>query len=172
MSVLEKQRFFREIYVRGRGGRKAFRAGRCGFCMEQSTEYLRQLLQEYKKQALPFLRYLPYFEKNAGQAGGTMYQGDASGGNVMRFPVYDGTLMEFVREASRSPLMDRNYSYVYTRNRIRTHEDERRIIQAADLKDCVIAAGRYTSAATSRGFLPSFFNFTASLAADVVFPDP
>ena len=66
MSVLEKQRFFREIYVRGRGGRKAFRAGRCGFCMEQSTEYLRQLLQEYKKQALPFLRYLPYFEKNAG----------------------------------------------------------------------------------------------------------
>ncbi len=124
--------------------------------MEQSTEYLRQLLQEYKKQALPFLRYLPYFEKNAGQAGGTMYQGDASGGNVMRFPVYDGTLMEFVREASRSPLMDRNYSYVYTRNRIRTHEDERRIIQAADLKDWDMLRGilsKYVMGGMTKGAL-------------------
>ena len=124
--------------------------------MEQSTEYLRRQLQEYKKQALPFLRYLPYFEKNAGQAGGTMYQGDASGGNVMRFPVYDGTLMEFVREASRSPLMDRNYSYVYTRNRIRTHEDERRIIQAADLKDWDMLRGilsKYVMGGMTKGAL-------------------
>ena len=109
--------------------------------MEQSTEYRQQLMQEYKQAAMPLLRYLPWFEKNAGQPGSTLYQNSEAGENAMRFPVYDATILNFVKEASKSPFMDRNYSYVYTRNGIRTHEDERRMITSAELKDWDILKG-------------------------------
>lgn len=109
--------------------------------MEQSAEYRQQLLEEYKESALPLLRYLPWFEKNAGQSGSTIYRGEGDNERAMHFPVYDSTLMSFVKEASKSPLMYRNYSYVYTRNRIRTHEDERRLIAAADWKDWDVLRG-------------------------------
>ena len=59
----------------------------------------------------------------------------------MSIPVYDSTLMSFVREAEGSALMDRNYSYVYTRNHIQNHEDERKIIAAAEMRDWGILRG-------------------------------
>ena len=109
--------------------------------MEQGTEYRQQQIEEYKRAVVPLLRYLPWLEQNAGQAGGGFYQNPEATENSMSIPVYDSTLMNFVREAQRSSLMDRNYPYVYTRNRIRTHEDERRVIAAAELKDWGILQG-------------------------------
>ena len=109
--------------------------------MEQSTEYRQQMLEEYKQVAMPLLRYLPWLEKNMGQTASTLYQGEEANEGALHFPVYDSTLMSFVREASKSSLMDRNYRYVYTRNRIRTHEDERKLITTAELKDWDILRG-------------------------------
>ena len=40
-----------------------------------------------------------------------------------------------------SPLMNRNYVYVYTRNRIRSHADEKRLIDGAELKDWELLGG-------------------------------
>ena len=109
--------------------------------MDQNSEYRQQLMSEYKQAVVPFLRYLPWFEKNAGQTGSTFYEGSDSTAGTMHFPVYDSTLMSFVKEISKSPLMDRNYSYIYTRNRIKTHEDERRFITSAELNDWGILRG-------------------------------
>ncbi len=103
--------------------------------MEQDLEYRQQLLQEYKQTVMPLLRYLPWLEMNKGQTGSTYYQGADSTEHSLAFPVYDSTLLQFVNEAAKSKLMERNYRYTYTRNHIRTHEDERRIIAAAELKD-------------------------------------
>ena len=109
--------------------------------MEKDTEYRQQLLQEYKQTAMPLLRYIPWFEKNAGQNPGGFYQDPEFTEHSMSIPVYDSTLMSFVREAEGSALMDRNYSYVYTRNHIQNHEDERKIIAAAELRDWGILRG-------------------------------
>lgn len=109
--------------------------------MEQGTEYRQQQIEGYKRAVVPLLRYLPWLEQNAGQAGGGFYQNPEATENSMSIPVYDATLMNFVREAQRSVLMDRNYPYIYTRNRIRTHEDERKVIAAAELKDWGILQG-------------------------------
>lgn len=109
--------------------------------MEQDFEYREQLLREYKQTVMPLLRYLPWFEKNKGQMGSTLYQGADFTEHSLAFPVYDATLLNFVREASKSKLMDRNYRYVYTRNRLNTHDDERRMIAAAELKDWDILRG-------------------------------
>lgn len=103
--------------------------------MGQDMEYRQQIIQEYRRQLEPLLRYLPWLESNSGKTVSRNYQGQGLSTHSMSFPVYDATLMQFVREAAGSELMDRNYCYVYTRNRIRTHEDERRVIAAAELKD-------------------------------------
>lgn len=109
--------------------------------MDKDTEYRQQLLGEYKEAVVPLLRYIPWFENNSGQPGSTLYQGPEATEHSMGIPVYDATLLNFVREAARSPLMDRNYLYTYSRGRIRTHEDEKRAIAAAELKDWNVLRG-------------------------------
>lgn len=124
--------------------------------MEQETEYRRQQLQEYKKTLMPLLRYLPWLEKSAGSSVSKTYNGAEMGGQVMGFPVYDSTLLGFVREAGRTTFMDRNYRYIYTRNHIRDHEDERRLIQNAEWKDWGILCGilsKYVLGGQTKGTL-------------------
>ena len=109
--------------------------------MEKKTEDRQQMVREYRNILEPLLRYLPWMEGNAGKAASRSYQGQGISRSSMSFPVYDATLLNFIREASNSALMDRNYSYVYTRNRIRSHDDERKVIAAAELKDWDILRG-------------------------------
>ena len=100
-----------------------------------------QIVQEYRQMLEPLLKYLPWMERNAGKAASRNYRGQGIDRNSITFPVYDATLLEFVKEASDSALMDRNYDYVYSRNRIKTHEDERRVIASAQLKEWDILRG-------------------------------
>ena len=103
--------------------------------MEQSSEYREQLLESYKQAVRPLLPYLPWLEQSAGKKASSLYSGQDIGVHSVSFPVYDGTLLNFVREAGKSPLMDRNYAYIYTRHRICTHQDERNMIQKAGWKE-------------------------------------
>ena len=124
--------------------------------MDQDWEYRQQLVEELKQETASFWRYLPWLEKNAGQTGSTYYQDPESTEHSLKFPVYDSTLMGVVKEMSRSSLMDKNYRYVYTRNRIKTHEEERRIIQNADLKDWDMLRGilsKYVLGGRTKGYL-------------------
>lgn len=109
--------------------------------MEQDVRYYKQQLDEYKKTLMPLLRYLPWLEKSAGTSVSQTYQGTDETAQVMRFPVYDGTLMSFVKELAKTPFMDRNYRYIYTRNNIRTHDDERRVIERATIKEWNMLCG-------------------------------
>lgn len=110
--------------------------------MEEGMQYRQQQVGAYKLELEPLLRYLPWLEKSAGTNASRQYRDPGLGqGSAMAFPVYDGTLLNFVREAARTGLMDRNYQYIYTRNHIRSHEDERRRIQEADIKEWDILRG-------------------------------
>lgn len=100
-----------------------------------NQEYMRELSQQYKEALMPYLRYLPWFEEHAGKLTGSSYNGSMDGNNTMSFPVYDSTLLSFVKEMGRSSFMDRNYAYLYSRKRIKTPEDERKIIKAANIQD-------------------------------------
>lgn len=109
--------------------------------MEQEIEYMQQVMKENKRILMPLLRYLPWLQQSAGREVSTTYSGEGLAAHSVVFPVYDSTLMSFVREAAKSPLMERNYQYVFTRNRIRSHEDERRIIASATWKEWDILRG-------------------------------
>lgn len=103
--------------------------------MEENEEYKQKLIAEYKMQLEPLLRFLPWLAQHNGMSVTSVYQGAELEGLTMQIPVYDGTLLNFVKTASKSTLMDRNYRYVYSRKRIKSHDDERRLITQATWKE-------------------------------------
>ncbi len=110
--------------------------------MEQDFEYRKKVVMEYKEAVMPLLGYLPWFEKNGGRRASNTYGDESITEHSVAFPVYNSTVMSFVREASKMDcVMNKNYRYVYTRNRIQSHEDERRLIQKATWKDWDILTG-------------------------------
>ena len=106
-----------------------------------NQEYMRDLSKRYKEALAPFLRYLPWFEEHAGMQTGSEYNGRQDGNSTMSFPVYDSTLLSFVREAGKSSFMNRNYAYIYTRKHMKTPEDERRVIKAATIQEWDVLCG-------------------------------
>ena len=97
--------------------------------------YRRELVEKYRPIAERLNTYIPWLESKVGATTSQNYAGQGIGEHSIAFPVYDSTLMALVKLLQTSPLMDRNYVYVYSRNRIRTHEDEIRLIHATELKD-------------------------------------
>lgn len=102
--------------------------------MEQNIEYRQKMIADYKEKSMPLLRYLPWFEQNKGRAASSIYNSEELGEQTLSFPVYNGTVMSFVREAAKNPMMNKNYRYVYTRNHIASHEDEVKLIKQCDWK--------------------------------------
>ncbi len=124
--------------------------------MEQGVEYRQQIIEGYKQTVLPLLRYLPWFEQHGGRSASSIYGGNNITDHSVSFPVYDGTLMNFVRDASKTTLMEKNYAYVYTRNHINNHEDERKLIQKAGWKDWDLLRGilsKYVIGGRTKGVL-------------------
>lgn len=86
----------------------------------------------YKDDVTKLMKYIPYLEKKSGNDVSHDYQ-DGNMSTTMAVPVYDGTLLNFVKEAGDTVFMDRNYPYFYTRNRIDTLRDEMGAIEKADI---------------------------------------
>ena len=97
--------------------------------------YRRQQVELYRPTAEKLAAYLPWLEAHRGMTMSQSYTGQGIGESSVSFPVYDSTLLAFVKLLQASNLMDRNYHYVYSRNRIRSHEDEVRLIRSSELKD-------------------------------------
>ncbi len=118
--------------------------------------YMRELADQYKEALTPLLRYLPWFEEHAGRKTGSSYDGSLDGNNTMSFPVYDSTLLSFVKEASKSSFMNRNYAYIYSRKRIKTPEDERKAIKAATIREWDVLGGilsKYVLGGNAKAYL-------------------
>lgn len=103
--------------------------------MEQDAGMHEKIIREYHEAAEPLFRYWPWLEQHAGETGVKLFTEQGIAEHSLSFPVYDPTLMEFIRDAGQSSLMDRNYPYVYSRNGLRDHADERALISKAGAKD-------------------------------------
>lgn len=84
-----------------------------------------QVRSEYREEVEKYIKYIPWLQQRAGAKALSIYNGEGIGEHSVRFPVYDGATLNFVKELSNSKFMDRNYPYVYSRNRIRTVQDEK-----------------------------------------------
>lgn len=88
----------------------------------------------YKTDMEKLIAYLPWLEEKSGRARvSQFYRGSEFTEGTMSFPVYDGNLLRFIKEAENTKFMDRNYVYVISRNRLKTTDDEIRFVNAQNM---------------------------------------
>lgn len=92
-----------------------------------------QVLNAYREDVNKLAEYLSWLEDKSGKMISQLYSGDGIGSTSVTFPIYDSMLMSFIKTAENTCLMDRNYRYVYTRNRIKTPEDALNFIEKANI---------------------------------------
>ncbi|MCM1088374.1 MAG: hypothetical protein NC419_09460 [Muribaculaceae bacterium] len=107
----------------------------------EDIEYRRLVVSEYKPDVMRLIRYLPWLEEKAGKSVSQNFSGSGISEHSIPFPVYDSTLLGFIKEVQRTTLLDRNYQYIYSRHRIRTVEDELRAIARADITQMDVLKG-------------------------------
>lgn len=124
--------------------------------MEKEKRSTEEIVEYYREDVRKMMRYLPYLKgKKAGDVS-RRYSGDGTGEHAMHFPIYDATLLSFVKEAQNTVFMDRNYRYVYSRYAIRTWKDEWKRIEEATLVDMDILGGilsKYVLGGMTKGSL-------------------
>ncbi len=123
---------------------------------EKDKDYMRREAAKYKQELMPLLRYMHWLTQNAGKNLTTQYEGDEQNGRTMPVPVYDSTLLSFIREADKTSFMDRNYAYIYSRNGLKTPEDEKKIIERATIQDWNVLCGiltRYVRGGMTQSYL-------------------
>lgn len=136
-----------------------------------------QVLDIYKSDVEKLSKYLPWLEEKSGKAVSDVFSGDGISEHSVPFPVYDGTLLSFIREAEKTAFMDRNYRYVYTRNRLKSKEDERRFIESIDILRMdqlggilsnYVLGGRTKAKLWSEGMNYGIFYYTVKKAKELV----
>ena len=84
-----------------------------------------EVFDKYRSDIEKLIAYLPWLEEKSGKSKvSDIYNGDGLDEHSISFPVYDGTLLRFVRDAENTQFMDRNYVYVISRNRLKSAEEE------------------------------------------------
>lgn len=100
---------------------------------KEDIEYRRQVVDKYKPDVEKLIRYIPWLEDKAGKDVSQRFEGSGIKGNSIPFPVYDGTLMSFIKEVQKSGLINKNYVYVYSKYQIKTMRDELLAIEKTDI---------------------------------------
>ena len=103
--------------------------------MEKENVYRQEMIEKYRAAMGNLFRYIPWFEDRVGERAVQNYSGADSPGSSVPIPVYDSTLLAFVKEMQRTGLFDRNYVYTYSRCKIRNSQDELKIIGQTEFKE-------------------------------------
>ncbi len=124
--------------------------------METENIYRREVIKKYREVMDSLFRYIPWLEQNIGKKMVRDYSGGDRPGSSIPIPVYDSTLLGFVKDMQRTGLMDRNYVYIYSRRGIKTVQDELRMIGNTELKDIEVIFGimaKYVLGGMTKGVL-------------------
>lgn len=104
--------------------------------MEQKERLSREeIIELYQEDAMKLLQYYNWVKKVSGQTMSQIYSGEGIEKSSMAVPVYDSTLLQFIKTAKTTKFMNRNYVYTYSRNMIKTPEDEIKFIKTCTLQD-------------------------------------
>ena len=106
----------------------------------QEANLREQIIEEYKDDLVRLLKYLPFLEKKGGSDVQNFYEGDGEN-KVIPVPVYDPTLLSFVKEAKTTTFMNRNYPYVYRKWKLPDAKAERTAMETATLRDIDLFRG-------------------------------
>lgn len=92
----------------------------------------------YQDDVAKLMKYLSWLQNKSGTVTSGLYNGEGIDKSSMAVPVYDSTLLNFIRDIKTTDFLNRNYVYTYSRYRIKTAADERRVIEACSLQDITV----------------------------------
>ena len=124
--------------------------------MENENVYRQEIIDKYRTAMESLLRYIPWLEQKSGSSMVHTYAGDNSPSNSVPIPVYDSTLLGFVKDMQKTGLMDRNYRYVFSRKGIISEKDEIRVIDETEFKEIEVIFGvmaKYVLGGMTKGML-------------------
>lgn len=107
--------------------------------MEQLTPL--QIVETYKPEVEQLIKYQSYFEKMKGKISSSTFDKEGLAEHSLAFPVYDGVLLQFVKTAESTKLMNPNYHYIYTRNHIKNEKDELDCIRNCSIQKIDVILG-------------------------------
>lgn len=123
---------------------------------ELDIDTRKNLIQKYQPDAKLLVRYISWLEEKRSSNVMNSYTGEGVEKTTFTFPVYDSTLLSFVKTAKGTQFITRNYQYVYNRNRIKNVAQEKKIIQSATLRDIELLSGifsKYVLGGMTKGVL-------------------
>lgn len=100
-----------------------------------------QVVSTYRADTQKLLAYLPYFQDMSGKIAAQLYEQEGIAKHSLAFPVYDGNLLRFIKDAEQTVFMDRNYRYIYTRYRIKDVADELAVIEKCSIQQLDVIGG-------------------------------
>ena len=127
--------------------------GKSDMLNEEQVKIREQIVAEYETELEKLERYLPWLEQKTAKDQQKYYEGDENH-SVIPVPVYDSTLLAFIKEAKKTKFMNMNYPYIYRRYRLKTAEDERKAIANAKIQNMDLLGGilsRYVMQGQTKG---------------------
>lgn len=106
----------------------------------QDTNTREIIIDEYGADLKRLLAYLPYLRKQQNSLKQNFYDGEG-GQKVVPVPVYDSTLLAFVKLAKSTKFINRNYPYAYRHYKIETIEQEKEAMLKAKITDIDLFRG-------------------------------
>lgn len=104
--------------------------------MEQNKQSISEMIAMYKNDVEMLVRYLPWLESKSGEKMYSSYTPENSRpGAGLKVPVYDSTLLQFVKTAQKTKFMNKNYVYTFSRKKLKTAEDEHKFIDKCQIMD-------------------------------------
>lgn len=113
------------------------------------------LVAMYKSDVEKLAQFLPWLLKNTGGDVAKDYKAEGEM-RTLTFPVYDTTLLNFLKVAENTVFMNRNYQYIYSRYQIHDWQDELKCIESADIMTMDIIGGilsRYVLGGKTKAYL-------------------
>lgn len=111
---------------------------------ELDIDTRKNLIRQYQPDAKRLIRYISWLETKCGKDVMNSYEGEGVQKTTFTFPVYDSTLLSFVKTAKETCFINRNYQYVYTRNRIKDTAQEKKAVRSATLRNMEILSGIFS----------------------------
>lgn len=111
-------------------------------------------LDMYREDITALVKYLPWLQSKNKKDLTSSYTPRDGGEHALHVPVYDSTLLAFIKTAQNTKFIDRNYVYLYHRKRINTPEDELRLIQGTqmmEIENLGAVLSKYVLQGMSRG---------------------
>lgn len=101
--------------------------------MEQDKPGIAEVVNNYKEDVVKLCKYLNYLEVKQGEKMYKNYENQET--PTMKFPVYDSTLLSFIKVAQTTKFINKNYVYTLSRKKLKTPEDEIKFIKSAQIMD-------------------------------------